>query len=309
MQKSSRIYVAGHTGFVGASLTRKLKEMGFKNLVLKTHAELDLADQGKVNKLFKTFRPEYVFLLAAKVGGIWANNTYPADFIYQNTAIQSNVIRAAYEYRAKKLLFPGSACMFPKYCPQPMEEKHLLTGLIEPTNEPFAVAKINGVKMCQAYNRQYKTNFISVVPATIYGPGDHFDAFGHVMAALIEKFCAKDPHVWGSGEVKREFIFIDDCVSAMIFLMRDYSGSEIINIGTGEEISIKNLARKIKEAVLFEEDLVFDSNRPDGMPRRLLDSGRLLNMGWRPKVGLDDGIKLTCRWYKENYKKIKKNKT
>ena len=302
MNKKSRIYVAGHTGFVGSALTRKLKDLGFKKLILKTHKEVDLVDQDKVNKLFKKTRPEYVFLLAAKVGGIRANNTYPADFIYQNIAIQANVIQAAYKYRAKKLIFPGSACMFPKYCPQPMKEDYLLAGLIEPTNEPFAVAKIAGVKMCQAYNRQYKTNFISVVPATIYGPGDHFGVDGHVMAALIKKFSGREVKVWGSGKPKREFIFIDDVVSALIFLMQNYSGGEMINIGTGREISIKNLARKINDIISFDGKVTFDTSKPDCMPRRLLDSRKLLNMGWKPQVDLEKGIKLTCAWYNTNTK-------
>ena len=302
MNKNSPIFVAGHTGFLGSALTRKLKASGFKSLILKTNKEIDLTDQDKVDKLFKKTRPEYVFLLAAKVGGIRANHTYPADFIYQNIAIQANVMQAAYKYKAKKLIFPGSACMFPKYCPQPMKEDYLLTGLIEPTNEPFAVAKIAGVKTCQAYNRQYKTDFISVVPATIYGPGDHFDVDGHVMAALIKKFCEREVKVWGSGKPKREFIFIDDVVSALIFLMQNYSGSEIINIGTGTEISIKNLAQKINDITLFKGKVTFDISKPDGMPRRLLDSRKLLNMGWRPKVDLDKGIKLTCAWYNTNTK-------
>jgi len=305
MNKNSRIYVAGHTGFVGSALTRKLKALGFKNLILKTHKEIDLTGQDKVNKLFKETRPEYVFLLAAKVGGIRANNIYPADFIYQNIAIQANVIHAAYKYRAKKLLFPGSACMYPKYCLLPMKEKYLLTGLIEPTNEPFAVAKIAGIKMCQSYNRQYKTNFISVVPATIYGPGDHFDANGHVMAALIEKFCGKkEVKIWGTGKPKREFIFIDDVADALIFLMQNYNESEIINIGTGIEISIKSLAQRIKGVAKFQGKVTFETAKPDGMPRRLLDSTKLLNMGWRPKIDLEKGIKLACAWYKTNVKKL-----
>ena len=212
MNKNSRIYVAGHSGFVGNTLIQKLKANGFKNLILKTHKEVDLTNQNKVEKLFKYFLPEYVFLLAAKVGGIQANNSYPADFIYQNIAIQVNVMHAAYKYRAKKLLFSGSACMYPKHCPQPIKEEYLLTGPIEPTNQPFAIAKIAGVKMCQEYNRQYKTNFITVVPATIYGPGDHFDINGHVMAALIDKFFRKDAKIWGTGRPKREFIFVVDLV-------------------------------------------------------------------------------------------------
>jgi len=305
MNKNSRIYVAGHTGFVGSALTCKLKDIGFKNLILRTHNQMDLVDQDKVDKLFKELRPEYVFLLAGKSGGIYANNAYPADFIYQNIAIQANVIHAAYKYGAKKLLFPGSACMYPKYCLLPMKEEYLLTGLIEPTNEPFAVAKIAGIKMCQSYNRQYKTNFISVVPATIYGPGDHFDANGHVMAALIEKFCGKkEVKIWGTGKPKREFIFIDDVADALIFLMQNYNESEIINIGTGIEISIKSLAQRIKGVAKFQGKVTFETAKPDGMPRRLLDSTKLLNMGWRPKIDLEKGIKLACAWYKTNVKKL-----
>ncbi len=308
-----------------------MKELRYNNLIFKTHKELDLTNQAKTEKLFKDSRPEYVFLLAAKVGGIYANNTYPADFIYQNIAIQSNVIHAAYKYGVKKLLFPGSACMYPKFCLQPMKEEYLLTGAIEPTNEPFAVAKIAGVKMCQAYNRQYKTNFICVVPATVYGPGDHFNLNGHVMAALIEKFHGKEVNpvreqnsltgcavggikppvafsngvkIWGTGKPKREFIFIDDAVEALIFLMKNYSGNEIINIGTRAEISIAGLAREIKEIISFKGNVSYDKNKPDGIPRRLLDSTKLLNMGWIPKVELKKGIKLACEWYISNVKKI-----
>lgn len=304
MQKKSRIYVAGHTGFVGKALTCKLKSMGFKNLILRTHNQLDLTDQGKVCKLFKEYRPEYVFLLAAKVGGIHANSAYPADFIYQNITIQANVIQASYKYKVKKLLFPASACMYPKHCLQPMKEQYLFTAPVEPTSEPFAIAKIAGVKMCQSYNRQYKTNFISVVPATIYGQGDHFGLNGHVMAALIAKFCGeKEVKIWGTGRPKREFIFIDDLTDALILLMQNYQGSEIIHIGTGVEISIKGLAEKIKDITLFKGEVLFEKTQPDGMPRRLLDSAKLLNMGWRPKINLEKGIKLACAWYRANIKK------
>lgn len=303
MQKKSRIYVAGHTGFVGSALSAKLKNLGFKNLILRTHKQLDLTDQDRVDKFFKEYRPEFVFLLAAKVGGIYANSIYPADFFYQNIAIQANVIQASYKYKVKKLLFPASACMYPKYCPQPMEEEYLLTGPIEPTNEPFAIAKIAGVKMCQSYNRQYKTNFISVVPATIYGPGDHFGINGHVMAALIEKFCRKEVKIWGTGKPKREFIFIDDLAGALIFLMQNYQGSEIIHIGTGMEISIKSLAEKIKDIARFKGKVTFEAGKPDGAPRRFLDSAKLLNLGWSPEVDLEKGIKLTYTWYRTNLKK------
>ena len=301
MKKNSRIYIAGHSGFVGSALTRKLKNLGFKNLILRTHEELDLTEQDKVNKLFKNERPEYVFFLAARAGGIQANNIYPADFIYENIVIQANVIHAAYKYEAKKLLFPGSSCMYPKCCRMPIKGEYLLTGPLEPTSEPFAIAKIAGVKMCESYNRQYKTNFITVVPATVYGPGDRFDANGHVLAALIKKFSGRDKEVkiWGTGKPSREFIFIDDLVDAIIFLMQNYSGSQIINIGTGTEISIKNLAQKIKNITNFKGKTVFATNKPDGARRRLLDSTKLSSMGWRPKVDLEKGIKLTCTWYQE----------
>jgi GDP-L-fucose synthase len=300
MKKNSRIYVAGHCGFVGSAVTARLKNLGFKNLILRTHQELDLTRQDKVNKLFSLMQPEYVFLLAARAGGIYANNTYPADFIYENIIIQSNVIQAAYQHGVKKLLFPGSACMYPKHCRMPIKEEYLLTGSIEPTNEPFAVAKLAGAKTCEAYNRQYKTNFITVVPATIYGPGDHFDVNGHVLAALIKKFSGnREARIWGTGKPKREFIFIDDLVDALIFLMQNYSGSQIINIGTGIETSIKNLAQKIKYFTKFKGKIVFETNKPDGARRRLLDSTKLINMRWKPKVNLETGIKLTCTWYKK----------
>ena len=305
MKKTSRIYIAGHTGFIGKALTRRLKGLGYKNLILKTHKELDLTQQGRVDRLFSKTRPEYVFLLAAKVGGIYANNTYPAEFIYQNLAIQTNVIHASYKYGAKKLIFPGSACMYPKHCPQPMEERHLLTGLIEPTNEPFAIAKIAGIKMCQAYNRQYNTNFISVVPATVFGPGDHFNKNGHVVAGLIERFHdakrsgKKQVTIWGTGKPKREFIFIDDVVEALIFIMKNCKGSQIINIGTGVEVSVKDVAEMIKKAGSFKGDIVFDKARPDGIPRRLLDSKKLSGMHWRPGISLKEAVSLTYNWYKD----------
>jgi len=300
VQRNSRIFIAGHQGFIGNAVTCQLKDLGYKNLILRTHRELDLTDQKKVDTFFKKTRPEYVFFLAAKVGGIYANSTYPAEFIYQNMAIQTNTIHASYRYGVKKLLFPGSACMYPKHCSQPMREEHLLTGSIEPTNEPFAVAKISGVKMCQSYNRQYGTHFICTVPATAYGPGDHFDVNGHVMAALIGKFFGKEVKIWGTGKPRREFIFIEDLANALIFLMQNYSGNEIINIGTGTDLSIKDLALKIKDATLFKGKMSFEKDKPDGIPRRLLDSSKIFKMRWKPKIKLDEGIRLTCEWYQAN---------
>jgi len=302
MKKNSRIYIAGHTGFLGSALVRCLRKQGYNNLILKTHRELDLTARLRVEKFFQQEKPEYVFLMAARVGGIWANNTYPAEFIYQNLAIQNNVIDSAYKAGVKKLLFPGSACMYPKFCPQPMKPDYLLTGVIEPTNEPFAVAKIAGIKMCQAYNRQYKTNFISAVPATVYGPGDHFDKNGHVAAGLLERFYNaaknndKEVVIWGSGKPKREFIFIDDAADAFIFLMKNYSSSELINIGGSIELSVKALANKIKVITGFKGKIVCDTSKPDGILRRSLDSAPLIALGWQAKTSLDDGLKATCVW-------------
>lgn len=307
MNKNSRIYIAGHTGFIGSALVRKLKARGYKNLILRTHKELDLTDRARTDRLFKGSRPEYVFLMAAKVGGIYANNTYPADFIFQNIAIQTNVMHLACKYGVKKLFFPGSACMYPKNCPQPMKEKYLLTGSIEPTNEPFAVAKITGIKMCQSYNRQYNTDFICAVPATIYGPGDHFGKGGHVIAGLIERanLAAMNPGrnkfvVWGTGSPKREFMFIDDAAEGFIFLMNRYDGNELIHMGIGLETSVRALAKKIKSIVGYKGRIIFQKDKPDGIPRRLLDSSKMFSLGWRPKVSLDDGLKRTCEWYKNN---------
>ncbi len=296
MNKNSKIYIAGHAGFIGSAVLATLKKKGYRNLIYKTHKELDLTDQNKVNMFFKRTRPEYVFLLAARVGGIYANNTYPAEFIYQNLAIQTNVIQAAYKHKVRKLLFPGSACMYPKVCPQPMKEEYLLSGPIESTNEPFAVAKIAGIKMCQVYNRQYKTKYICCVPATVYGPGDHFGPNGHVVSGLIERIRnakisgQKEVVVWGTGRPKREFIYIDDIVSALIFLMQNYEENSVINIGSGAEISIKALAFLIKSIIDFNGSLVFDTTKPDGNARRLLDSTKMNAMGWKPKVNLKRGL-------------------
>jgi len=304
MNKNSRIYIAGHTGFIGSAVLSTLKNKGYRNLIYKTHKELDLIDPKKVNAFFKLTKPEYVFLFAAMVGGIHANNVYPAEFIYQNLAIQLNVMHASYVYGVKKLIFPGSACMYPKDCRQPMREECLLSGPIEPTNEPFAIAKIAGIKMCQAYNRQYKTKYICCVPATVYGPGDHFGPNGHVVSGLIERIYnakisgRKKVVIWGTGKPKREFIFIDDVVDACILLMKQYGSREIISIGTGEEITINNLAIKIGRIVGFKGQIVCDTSKPNGIFRRLLDCSNIFKLGFEPKVYLDDGLRRAYDWYK-----------
>lgn len=305
MKNDSKIYVAGHQGLVGSAIMRRLRAEGYNNFVLRTHQEIDLEIQRDVEELFNSERPEYVFLAAARVGGIFANNTYPADFIYNNLIIQANVINAAYKFGVKKLLFLGSSCIYPKFAPQPMKEEHLLTGKLEPTNEPYAIAKIAGIKMCQAYNRQYGTNFISVMPTNLYGPNDNFDLMdSHVLPALIRKFhdakVEGKPYVevWGTGNPRREFLYVDDLAEACLFLMDSYNESEIINIGVGEDISIKELAYIIKEVVGYGGEIRFDLNKPDGSPRKLLDTGRIRALGWRPKISLREGIEKTYRWYK-----------
>lgn len=310
MNKNSKIYIAGHSGFIGSAVLAALKKIGYNNLIYKTHQQLDLTNQSKVSAFFNRTQPEYVFLLAARVGGIYANNTYPAEFIYQNLEIQSNIIHAAYLYGAKKLIFPGSACMYPKACPQPMKEDYLLSGPIELTSEPFALAKIVGIKMCQAYNRQYITKYICCVPATAYGPGDHFGISGHVVSGLIErinkaKVCGKKKVVvWGSGKPKREFIYIDDVADALIYLMQNYKENSIINISAGVEISIKSLAFLIKSIVGFKGSVVFDTIKPDGNNRRLLDSTKINAMGWRPKTNLEAGLCRAYSWFKQ-YREIR----
>ncbi len=307
IKKNSRIYIAGHTGFIGSAVLNKLKETGYKNLIYRTHRELDLTDRRATEKLFSSLRPEYVFLLAAKVGGIKTNNDYPADFFFQNITLQTNVIHAAYKYKANKLLFMGSSCMYPKLSPQPMKPKDIMTGPLEPTNEPFALAKICGLKMCQAYNKQYKTRFICAVPATVYGPGDHFDERGHVVAGLIERAhlaVIDSTHnkltVWGSGNAKREFLFINDAADACIFLMNRYDNNELIHIGSKQEVSIKALAKKIKSISGYQGKIIFQKNKPDGNPRRLLDSSKIFSLNWRPRVSLDDGLRRTYEWYRRN---------
>ncbi|BAN35178.1 NAD-dependent epimerase/dehydratase [Sulfuricella denitrificans skB26] len=300
MQFSDKIYVAGHRGLVGSALMRRLEKGGYSNIVTRTHAELDLKDQRAVTEFFAQEKPDHVFLAAAKVGGIVANNTYPADFIYQNLMIQSNVIHAAYSNEVKKLLFLGSSCIYPKFAPQPMKEEHLLTGVLEPTNEPYAVAKIAGIKMCGAYNRQYDTNFMSVMPTNLYGLGDNYDLQNsHVMPALIRKMHeAKirgdaQVSVWGSGTPRREFLYGDDMADACVFLMENRNANdtgEFVNIGVGEDITIRELAERVAKVVGFHGELVFDSSKPDGTPQKLLDVTHLNKLGWRAKTAMDEGI-------------------
>ena len=307
MDLSSKIYVAGHRGLVGSAIVRVLQKQGFDNLVLRAHSELDLLDQKAVADFFQKEKPEYVFLAAAKVGGILANKTYPADFIYQNLQVQDNVIHNSYLHGVKKLLFLGSSCIYPRNCPQPIKEEYLLTGPLEPTNEPYAIAKIAGIKMCQSYNRQYGANFISVMPTNLYGPNDNFDLENsHVLPALIRKFHEakinnqNEVAVWGTGTAKREFLHVDDLADTCVFLMQNYNDSEIINIGTGEDISIKDLAEIIKEITGFAGEIIWDTSKPDGTPRKLLDVSRLHNLGWKHKINLVEGLRTTYEWYRHN---------
>ena len=309
MEKNSRIYVAGHRGLVGSAIVRNLKANGFTNIVTKTHAELDLTNQADVRKFFEEERPEYVFLAAAKVGGIHANNTYPADFIYDNLMIQNNVIKAAHDFKVTKLLFLGSTCIYPKMAPQPIKEEYLLTGALEETNEAYAVAKIAGLEMCKFFKRQYGDNFISCMPTNLYGPNDNFDLkSSHVLPALIRKFHeakvngAETVEVWGTGTPLREFIYVDDMAAACVFLMENYDGEQHVNIGTGEEVSIRQLAETVKEVVGFEGELVFNTDMPDGTPRKLTSVDKLHGLGFMHKVSLNEGIRMAYEWFLENYK-------
>jgi GDP-L-fucose synthase len=307
MDKDSKIYVAGHRGLVGSAIMRRLKAEGYKNLLTHTHAELDLTRQEKVEEFFHEERPDYVFLAAARVGGIYANNTYPAEFIYSNLTIQTNIIHASYVFKVKKMLFLGSSCIYPKNCLQPMKEEYLLGGPLEPTNEPYAVAKIAGIKMCQAYNRQYGTNFLSVMPTNLYGPNDNFDLkTSHVLPALIRKFHEakteglSEVEIWGTGSPRREFLHVDDLADASLFLMNNYNKSKIINIGTGKDLTTKELAEMIARIVGFKGSLVFNPIKPDGTPKKLLDVSVLHSFGWKARIGLEQGIAETYKWYAEN---------
>lgn len=347
MEKSAKIYVAGHRGLVGSALVRKLKTEGYRNIIIRTHAELDLIRQDKVEAFFEKEKPEYVFLAAAKVGGIWGNSNYPGQFIYENIAVQTNMIHSAYLTDVKKLLFLGSSCIYPKLCPQPIKEEYLLSDYLEPTNEPYAIAKIAGIKMCQSYNRQYGTHYISVMPNNLYGPNDNFDLeTSHVLPALIRKFhlaklaaagdweqirkeetvygpipddikrslgidpitnqpfnnLAQAPEIilWGTGYPRREFLYVDDLADACLFLMKHYDESEIINIGWGKDQTINELAEIIAGIVGFKGSIKWDSDKPDGTPRKLLDVSRLNKLGWRAKIELHSGIRQVYRYYMEN---------
>lgn len=304
MEKSSKIYVAGHRGLVGSAIVRLLQQQGYSNLIHRTRKELDLTDQRQVQQFFDQEKPDYVFLAAAKVGGIYANNTYPAEFIFSNLEIQNNVIHQSYLHNVNKLCFLGSSCIYPKLAPQPMKEEYLLTGKLEPTNEPYAIAKIAGIEMAKSYNRQYGTNYISVMPTNLYGPNDNFDLQNsHVLPALIRKFVeakknnAPSVVLWGTGTPRREFMYVDDMADACIFLMRTYDGDEFVNIGTGKEVTILELAEIIQSEVGFSGKLEFDSTKPDGTPRKLLDVSKLHSLGWKAKVSLRDGLRKTIEWY------------
>ena len=310
MKPNSKVYVAGHRGLVGSAIVRRLQAGGYTDIIRRTHTELNLTDQRAVNDFFEKDKPDYVFVAAAKVGGIYANNTYRADFIYQNLMIESNLIHASYRHGVKKLLFLGSSCIYPKHAPQPMKEEHLLTGLLEPTNEPYAIAKIAGIKMCGAYNSQYGANFMSAMPTNLYGPGDNYDLKNsHVLPALIRKMHeakvqgAKEVTVWGSGTPRREFLYSDDVADASVFLMERYNAGDIgefVNIGVGEEVTIRQAAELIADVVGFHGQLVFDSSKPDGMPRKLLDVSRLQALGWKARTGFRDGIAKAYADYLKN---------
>lgn len=309
MKTESKIYVAGHNGLVGSAIVRKLKKEGYENLITRSHSELDLTRQKDVESFFNEEKPEYVFLAAAKVGGIHANEMAPAEFMYINLAIETNVIHSAYKNQVKKLLFMGSGCIYPRIVPQPIREDYLLTAPLEKTNEAYAIAKIAGLKMCEFYNRQYGTDYISVMPCNLYGPGDNYHPENsHVIPALLRKFheakINKSPQVimWGTGSAMREFLHIDDIADASYFLMQNYSGDECVNIGCGRDMSIRELGELIRDIVGYRGEIIYDPSYPDGTPRKLLDSSKLFAMGWRPSISLREGLKETYLDYIENSK-------
>ncbi|MGB5473387.1 MAG: GDP-L-fucose synthase [Gammaproteobacteria bacterium] len=307
MEKNAKIYVAGHRGLVGSAIIRRLQKDGYTNLVTRTSKELDLREQVAVREFFATEKPDYVILAAAKVGGILANDTYPADFIYQNLMIEANVIEASHVHGVKKLLGLGSTCIYPRMAPQPLKEEYLLTGPLESTNEWYAVAKIAGIKLCQAYQRQYGCKFISAMPTNLYGPEDNFDLeTSHVMPALIRKFhdakVNKRPTVtvWGTGKPLREFLHVDDCADACLYLMQHYDGEGIVNIGIGSDLSIGDLASLVRDVVGYRGEIVYDTSKPDGTPRKLVDVSRIAGLGWRARIPLEDGVASTYRWFLEH---------
>ncbi len=311
MFKNAKIYVAGHRGLVGSAIGRCLEAQGFTQILTRTRQEMDLTDQRAVARFFEKEKPEYVFLAAAKVGGIWANKTHKADFIYDNLQVQNNVIFNSWKHKVKKLLFLGSSCIYPKMCPQPIKEEYLLTGPLEETNDAYAVAKIAGITMCQSFNSQYGTNFISAMPTNLYGPNDNFDLQNsHVLPALIRKFHEAKTNkerstvLWGTGEVYREFLYVDDLADACVFLMKKYNESQIVNIGTGQDLMIKDLAEKVKHIVGFEGKIKWDSSKPNGTPRKLLDVSRLFKLGWKPTTALEDGIEKEYQWFLKHYAAI-----
>jgi GDP-L-fucose synthase len=311
MKKEDKIYIAGHRGMVGSAVLRKLQNEGFENIVVRTSKELDLRNQQQVIDFFAGEKPDYVFLAAARVGGIIANNTYRADFLYENLAIQNNVIHQSYINKVKKLLFLGSSCIYPKLAPQPLKEEYLLTGLLEPTNEPYAIAKIAGIKLCDAYRAQYGCNFISVMPTNLYGINDSYDLNNsHVLPALVRKMHeakltnAATVSIWGTGEPKREFLYADDLADACYFLMQNYNEAGLINIGTGEDISIKDLAHLVKEIVGYNGTIVYDTSKPDGTPRKLMDVSKLTSMGWKPAIHLKAGIAMAYQSFIKQYDSV-----
>jgi GDP-L-fucose synthase len=306
MEKEAKIYIAGHRGMVGSAIRRRLEREGFTNFVLRTSRELDLRDQAGVRGFFETEKPDYVFLAAAKVGGIHANNTYKAEFLHDNLVIQSNIIHQSYLNGVKKLAFLGSSCIYPKFAPQPIQEGSLLTGELEPTNAPYAIAKIAGIKMCQAYHDQYGCNYISLMPTNLYGPNDNYDLQNaHVLPALIRKFYEAKVEgkpfveIWGTGNPKREFLHVDDLADACLFLMENYDSPEIINVGTGEDQTIRDLALLIQKCIGYRGELKFNTDKPDGTPRKLLDTSRINDLGWKPTIGLEEGIRRVCLEYEK----------
>lgn len=311
MQKKSKIYIAGHNGMVGSAIVRQLKNNGYTNLIMRTKKELNLLDDKAVEIFFIENKPDFVFLAAAKVGGIWANDTYPADFIRENLQIQNNIIFNSYKVNVKKLLFLGSSCIYPRDCPQPIKEEYFLTGSLEKTNDAYAIAKIAGIKMCQAFNKQYKRNFISVMPTNLYGPNDNFNfQDSHVLPALIHRFheakinAIPTVTIWGSGQPRREFLHVDDLAEACLYLMNKYNKNEILNIGTGVDISILELAEMIKRIIGYKGEIIYDKNMPDGTPRKLLDVSKINYLGWKDEIGLEEGIKKTYKWFLKNFHNI-----